>query len=175
MNKPPPYEKKVEFKELYPQLPVMAHEGDYRIVDDEDRIIERGQAETLIKMYPSSKSKKKASRLDTGGGLKIKRRMSFGDDQSDEEENLGAYDPAVRRILAKAEKKGNLGDKDSNDSEDGDSDDDWGCRGASASRGFFPEEASTRIDEHRQRAMKDIERSIDECITSLNRDPSPLV
>ncbi|KAE8280148.1 hypothetical protein D5F01_LYC22290 [Larimichthys crocea] len=183
-RKPPPYEKKVEFRELYLQLPVISQEGSFRIMDDEDRLIEFGQADTTIKMYPSSKSKKKITRLETkgGGGLRI-RRTNFGDntDQSDLEENLGGYDPAVRRILARVEKKGDKisgkkdmgkGDDSSNESEDGDSDEDWRSRGASASRGFF-HTSNTRIEEDRQRAVRDIEESIDDCMSSLLGTPSP--
>ncbi|XP_074493132.1 uncharacterized protein LOC141768728 [Sebastes fasciatus] len=177
---PPPYEKNVEFQELYPQLPVISQEGKYQIMDEEDRIIEFGQAETTIKMNPSSKSKKKTKRLETKGGLRI-RKKSFGDndDQSDSEENLGGYDPAVRRILARAEKKGDktlrkkdLGNDSSNESEDGDCDEDWESRDASASRGSYRGTSST-MSEDRQKTMREIERSIEECLSCLDRSPSP--
>ncbi|KAI3363948.1 hypothetical protein L3Q82_001555 [Scortum barcoo] len=107
VKKPPPYEKEVKFKEIYPQLPVICQEGNYRIRDDEDCIIEEGQAETTIKMYPTTKAKRRMRRLETEGGLRM-RRLEFGsdEDQSDLEEAMGGYDPAVRRMLAKAEKRG---------------------------------------------------------------------
>ncbi|XP_037622966.1 uncharacterized protein LOC119486724 [Sebastes umbrosus] len=180
VRKPPPYEKNVEFQELYPQLPVISQEGKYQIMDEEDRIIEFGQAETTIKMNPSSKSKKKTKRLETKGGLRI-RKKSFGDDvdQSDSEETLGGYDPAVRRILARAEKKGDktlrkkdLGNDSSNESEDGDYDEDWESGGASASRGSYLGTSST-MSEDRQKTMREIERSIEECLSCLDRSPSP--
>ncbi|KAI3374460.1 hypothetical protein L3Q82_006281 [Scortum barcoo] len=130
VKKPPPYEKEVKFKEIYPQLPVICQEGNYRIRDDEDRIIEEGQAETTIKMYPTTKAKRRMRRLETEGGLRI-RRLEFGsdEDQSDLEGAMGGYDPAVRRMLAKAEKRGSgtlrrkePEDDSSNESEYGESD-----------------------------------------------------
>ncbi|KAK5874641.1 hypothetical protein PBY51_019569 [Eleginops maclovinus] len=57
-------------------------------------------------MYPSAKSKKKTTRLETGGKLRIRRRNSEDDDQSDQGEAMGGHDPAVRQMLAKAEKRG---------------------------------------------------------------------
>lgn len=62
-KRPPPYEEEAEFKDVYPQLPVIIQEGGYCIRDEDERVIERGQAETTIKMTPSSKSKKKMTRL----------------------------------------------------------------------------------------------------------------
>ncbi|KAI3356026.1 hypothetical protein L3Q82_017298 [Scortum barcoo] len=59
VKKPPPYEKEVKFKEIYSQLPVICQEGNYRIRDDEDCIIEEGQAETTIKMYATTKAKRR--------------------------------------------------------------------------------------------------------------------
>ena len=61
VKKPPPYEKEVRFEEVYPQLPVISQEGTYHIRDEDGRTIERGQAETTIKTYPSSKSKKETA------------------------------------------------------------------------------------------------------------------
>ena len=59
VKNPPPYEKKAAFSKIYPQLPVISQEGKYQIIDNEDRVIEMGQAETTIKMYPHSKGQKK--------------------------------------------------------------------------------------------------------------------
>ncbi|KAI3352588.1 hypothetical protein L3Q82_005536 [Scortum barcoo] len=58
-------------------------------------------------MYPTTKAKRRMRRLETEGGLRI-RRLEFGsdEDQSDLEGAMGGYDPAVRRMLAKAEKRG---------------------------------------------------------------------
>ncbi|KAI3370343.1 hypothetical protein L3Q82_025112, partial [Scortum barcoo] len=61
VKKPPPYEKEVKFKEIYPQLPVICQEGNYRIRDDEDRIIEEGQAETTIKMQKQDEVQERLS------------------------------------------------------------------------------------------------------------------
>ncbi|KAF0047708.1 hypothetical protein F2P81_001341 [Scophthalmus maximus] len=83
-------------------------------------------------MNPSSKSKKKMTRLETKGRLRI-RKMEFrnDDDQLDSEEIMGGYDPVVRWKLARAERRGdeiwkkkNIGDYTSDESENGDSDGD---------------------------------------------------
>ncbi|KAE8299708.1 hypothetical protein D5F01_LYC02121 [Larimichthys crocea] len=176
-KKPPPYDKKVEFQEIYPQLPVMSQDGGYQIMDDEDRIIETGRADTLIRMYPSAKSKKTTLQRETKGASRY-RKTQVGDDtdQSDSEGNLGGYSSAVRRILARAERKGDKKPRkkalekeedDSNRSDEGDSDDGWGKKGASASRGFYPRSSSTGMEKDRQRAVKGIEESIEECISDL--------
>ncbi|KAL6470559.1 hypothetical protein MHYP_G00216780 [Metynnis hypsauchen] len=174
-RKPPPYEKEVKFEDIYPQLPVISQEGNYYIRDVDDRIIETGRAETTIKMYPSSKSKKKQRRFETKGVLRI-RRMESGDegDQSDCEIK-GGYDPAVRRILARAEKRGDKtwrkedsGDDSSDESENGDSDGDPESEGFS-SRAFCLATSSTRMEEDRQRVVKEVERSIEQCLSYLDK------
>ena len=162
---PPPYEIGTKSKKIYPQIPVISQEGDYRIRNEEDRIIETGQAETTITMYPRSKRKNKA-RFGSG-----KQRLDHGSesDQSDQEGSRGGYDPAVRRMLARAEIRGN---DSSNESEDGDRDEDWESRDASASRGSHLVTSST-MSKVRQKTMREIERSIDECLSCLDRSPSP--
>ncbi|KAI4880167.1 hypothetical protein NFI96_001818 [Prochilodus magdalenae] len=55
VKKTPPYEKEEKCEEIYPQLSVISQEGNYHSRNEDDRIIEMGQAETTIKMYPSSK------------------------------------------------------------------------------------------------------------------------
>jgi len=134
--RPPPYERGAELKKIYPQLPVTSQEGNYLIKDKDERILETGKAETTIKMYPNSKSEKKRAHLEMKGKLRNKR-MEFGDDdddddQSDLEEFMGGYDPAVRRILARAERrrgatgeKKDLRDDSSSESVNGDSDGNW--------------------------------------------------
>lgn len=62
VKKPPPYEKKMEFEDIYPQLPVISQKDNYHCKDEDSRIKEVGQAETIIKMYPSYKSKKKKTK-----------------------------------------------------------------------------------------------------------------
>ena len=154
VKKPPPYEKEVKFKEIYPQLPVISQEGEYRIRDEDDQIIEMGQAQTTIKTYPSSKSKKKTAHWEIKSGLRNWRKESGDDDdQHDLEGILGGYDPVVRRILARAERRGDRmckkkdrGDDTSNESENGDSDEEWESKGASALRGVYPATSSTRIE-----------------------------
>ena len=177
VQRPPPYEKKVEFKEVYPQLPVISQEGKYLITDEDERIIEEGKAETTVKMYPSSKSKRKSTHLETKGTLRI-RRMGFGDDddQSDREESMGGYDPVVRRILAKAEKRGSrTGRKkdvrviSSSESEKGDSDGDSESEDDPSSKWFYPTASSPRIEEDRPQTLEEIERSMDHCRTCLDK------
>ncbi|KAI4884634.1 hypothetical protein NFI96_014245, partial [Prochilodus magdalenae] len=106
--------------------------GGYHIRDEDGCTIERGQAEMTIKTYPTSKSKEETASVKTKRELRI-RRKDFGgdDDQSDLEEVMGGYDPAVRRMLSKAEKRGektrrreDSGDNSSDESENGDSDGD---------------------------------------------------
>ena len=181
VKRPPPYEKEVKFKDVYPQLPVISQEGNYRVRDDDDRTIEMGKAETTIRMYPSSKSKRKTSTLEARGRLSM-RRMEIGDDdddQSDSEQMIGGYDPEVRRMLARAERRGDrtwrtkdLGDASSNETENEDSDGEWETRGASSSRGFSPGTSSTRIEDHR-RVLDEVERSIDQCLSNLDKSTRP--
>ncbi|KAL6491476.1 hypothetical protein MHYP_G00018210 [Metynnis hypsauchen] len=96
------------------------------------------------------------------------------DDQSDCEIK-GGYDLAVRRILARAEKRGDKtwrkeesGDDSSDESENGDSDGDPESEGFS-SRAFCPATSSTRMEEDRQRAVKEVERSIEQCLSYLDK------
>ncbi|KAF0046097.1 hypothetical protein F2P81_002626 [Scophthalmus maximus] len=172
VKKPPPYEKEVKFKDIYPQLPVISQEGDYCIRDEDDQIIEIGQAETTIKMNPSSKSKKKMTRLETKGRLRIRKMEFRDDDDRDSEEIMGGYDPVVRRKLERAERRGdeiwkkkNRGDNTSDESENGDGDGDLVNKGALCSRGFYPATYSTRIEE--------VERSIDRCCLDLDKSTKP--
>lgn len=167
-KRPPPYEEEAEFKDVYPQLPVIIQEGDYCIRDEDERIIERGQAETTIKMNPSSKSKKKMTRLETKGRARF-RRMEDDDEQSDVEEIMGGYDPVIRRRLARAERRGDeswkkkdTGDQISDESEDGDSDEEWEIKGASCSRGFYP-----------PMTTEEIEKDMDRCISCLEKSTYP--
>ncbi|KAK6299147.1 hypothetical protein J4Q44_G00306570 [Coregonus suidteri] len=166
---PPPYEKEVKFKDVYPQLPVIIQEGDYCIRDEDEQIIERGQAETTIKMNPNSKSRKKTRCLETKGRVRF-RRMELDDDddddQSDSEEIMGGYDPVIRQRLARAERRGdgswkkkNTRYSSSDENEDGDNDEDLETKGASYSRGFYPTMTST----------EEIERDIDRCVSYLDK------
>ncbi|GLD74444.1 uncharacterized protein AKAME5_002577300 [Lates japonicus] len=104
-------------------------------------------------MYPSSKSKRKTIRL----GAK--------DDQSDSEEIVGGYDPKVRRILARVERRGDetwrtedSEDDSSSESENGDSN--WEDQIPLSSRGFFPAATSTGIEEEKRTALEEVEKSI---------------
>ena len=58
LGTPPPYEKDTKSGKLYPQLPVISHEGNYHLQDDNGQVLEEGQAETTIKMIPTTKKKK---------------------------------------------------------------------------------------------------------------------
>ena len=83
---------------------------------------------------------------------------------------MGGYDPVVRRILARAEKRG---DDTTNDSENGDSDEYSGTRTPSSSRRFCPATSSTKIEEDLQRTLRDVEISIDRCLCDLGRTGIP--
>lgn len=106
VQRPPPYEKEVELRELYPQLPVITQEGDYHITDDNDKIVEIGKAETTLKMYPGSKRKSKTVHFKAKDKIRVRKIDFEDDDQSDLEGAIGGYDPAVKKILARAERKG---------------------------------------------------------------------
>ncbi|KAK6322471.1 hypothetical protein J4Q44_G00072630 [Coregonus suidteri] len=169
---PPPYEKEAKFKDVYPQLPVIIQEGDYCIRDEDEQIIERGQAETTIKINPNSKSRKKTRCLETKGRARFRRMELYDDDddddddQSDSEEIMGGYDPVIRQRLARAERRGdgswkkkNTSDSSPDENEDGDNDEDLEIKGASYSRGFDPTMTST----------EEIERDIDRCVSCLDK------
>ena len=167
-QEPPPYAKGAKCEMIYPQLPVISQKGKYHIRDDEEQIIETGTAKTTIEMYPTSKSKKKASRLEARGELRIRRKTGAGDeDQSDSEENVGGYDPTVRRILARAERKGtkkvgretNSRVDSSIESENRDSENE----NPSTSRGFFPAATSTRRKKDKQWVLRHLEEEVTQC------------
>ena len=159
---------------------MIRHKGSYHLKDEDEQTIETGKARTTIKLYPSSKSKKKKAHLESRGGQRFRRMEMEDDSQSDLDETLGGYDPVVRRILAKAEKRGDklwrkedLGDDSSNESENGDSDGDLESKGPSLSRGFFLATSSTRLEEDEQRAIREIDRSIDQCLSYLDKSTGP--
>lgn len=170
VHKPPPYEK-----DVYPQLPVLNQEGGYVIRDDDDRIIEKGKAETVITMYPRSKSKKKPMRLEVG-----MRKLDLDDDDLSEEEVAGGYDPVIRRMLAKAERRGGktgkgraLREEGTNESENGDSEEEDECEGASFSGGLYSSTLTAKEGKDRRQTLSDIDRSIDECFAFLDKATTP--
>jgi len=179
---PPPYDYGVNLKEIYPQLPVISQEGNYYIKDENERIIEVGKAETIIKTYPGPKSKKKMARLEARSPLMVKRLQirEDDDDQSDLEEDMGGYDPAVRRILARAERRGDRTgrkkdspDDTSEESENGDSNGDSESEGPSCSGGTPATTSSSRLEEDRVQTLKEIEKSIRECLIQLDMPIQP--
>lgn len=94
VKSPPPYEKEVEYTPVYPQLPVINHEGKYKIKDDYKQTVEKGKAKTIIHMYPSSKNKTKKTYMDNRTN------------DSDTDGAIGGYNPTIKRMLTKAEKRG---------------------------------------------------------------------
>ncbi|KAI3369508.1 hypothetical protein L3Q82_007494 [Scortum barcoo] len=113
-------------------------------------------------MYPTTKAKRRMRRLETEGRLRM-RRLEFGsdEDQSDLEGAMGGYDPAVRRMLAKAEKRGSgtlrrkePEDDSSNESEYGESDLDSERETSLSWRRSSPASCSTRVEEDRQRTIE---------------------
>lgn len=183
VKKPPTYEKVVNFKEIYPQLPVISQKGNYYITDDDECFPDKqtsrktGQAETTIKMFPDSKSKKKMAHLKTKGRLRISR-FEIGDDgdQSETEGAIGGYDLLVRRLLEKAEKRGDTrwrkkvrGDDSSTESEKGGSDGDLEDDDSSFLRRFLPTVSSTRVEEEIRQALKEVQETIDDCLFHLDQ------
>ncbi|KAM3607523.1 uncharacterized protein V6R79_009164 [Siganus canaliculatus] len=173
IKNPPPYEKEVKFKEIYPQLPVISQEGNYQVINDNDQVIETGKAETTIKMYPSVKRKTKSKSQTSKGSLRVRRMQWQEDDQSDSEENRGGYDPVVRSILAKAEKRGekswstrDVDNDSSNESQNGSSNED--SEDEDLLKRFYPVASSTSIGEDRRQALRGIEKSIEQCLFDLD-------
>ncbi|KAI3360412.1 hypothetical protein L3Q82_002253 [Scortum barcoo] len=127
-------------------------------------------------MYPTMKAKRRMRRLETEGGLRIRRLESGSDeDQSDLEGAMGGYDPAVRRMLAKAEKRGSRilrrkepEDDSSNESECGESDGGPERETSLSWRRSSPASCSTRVKEDRQRVLREVERSIGQCREELD-------
>ncbi|CAJ1053307.1 uncharacterized protein LOC118470224 isoform X1 [Xyrichtys novacula] len=159
-----------------PTLLVIKREGVYHIKDEEEQMIETGTAKTTIKMYPSSKSKKKTGHPAARGEQKY-RKIEMGDDsQSDSEEAIGGYDPAVRNILARAEKRGgkSLRKKEpvkdtSEESEDNDRDEESDSEESSYSLWSTPRTEA----EERHKALRRIEKRIDKCYGNLSSATSP--
>lgn len=76
--------------------------------------------------------------------------------------------------MARAERRGgkswrkkDLGNDSSTESEDGDSDEEWESEDPSISRGILSKASSPRVDEDKQQALKEVERSIDQCCALL--------
>ncbi|XP_047446550.1 uncharacterized protein LOC125011393 isoform X3 [Mugil cephalus] len=181
VQRPPPYKKEMELREVYPQLPVISQEGNYHIKNEAEQVIEVGKAETTIRMYPSTKSKKQTTHLETGGRLRIKR-MDFGEveDQSDEEEAMGGYDPAVRRLLARAERRGGktgrrmeLRDDSEveNESENDDSDEDLERESPTLLKSAKIKTAYR--EEERRQILREVEENIDRCCRCLDKCTTP--
>ncbi|KAE8279991.1 hypothetical protein D5F01_LYC22126 [Larimichthys crocea] len=135
---PPPYEKKAESKSvtIYPQIPVLSQDGTYTVEDDERRVIEEGKATTTIVMRPYTKSKKpvKIEKKAKERGLRKTTLKKYDYDSDDDTRTIGGYDPSVKKILARAERRGrkSLGKAgakgaDTSDSDNGDGDSDWEC------------------------------------------------
>ena len=109
---PPPYEKKVEAEaktiNVYPQLPMLNHDGAYHITDDENRVLETGNATTTIVMRPVVKAKNPEKKNKMAKQSKSERVtfMNYESDSDDDAGRIGGYDPSVKKILARAEKKG---------------------------------------------------------------------
>lgn len=93
----PLYEAEVKYIDVYPQLPVLSHKGKYNIKDEDSQTVEEGKAKTVMHIYPTRKTRKD----------NICKKLFLGDeDSSGTDEAVGGYDPAIKRMLAKAEKRG---------------------------------------------------------------------
>jgi len=139
----PRCEEEKKPKKVYPQLPVMSQDGNYLVRDSEDQITERGQAETTITMYPNSERKKTTGWGTETGWMELREES----DESDQEEDVGGYDPKVKRMLARAERRG---DGTTKDNEKGDSD-----------------------EEDPQMTVREVEISIDRYLCDLKKTDRP--
>ncbi len=173
IQKPPPYKKETELRELYPQLPVISQEGDYCITDDNDRIIETGKAETTLKMYPSTKGKVKTIHVQPKSSMWARKIDFEGDEgQTDVEGVMGGYDPVIRRILASAEKKGvKVGKKrcatGNRESEWEESDEEQGGEGPSYVEYLEKKFLAKKEEKDRQQCLKEITDEMDNCFSRL--------
>lgn len=136
----PRHEEEKKPKRVYPQLPVMSQKGSYLVRDSEDQITERGRAETTITTYPTSGRKKTTDWETEVDWVELSDEEI---DESDEEEDVGGYDPKVKRTLARAERRG---DRTTQDNEEEGSD-----------------------EEDTQRTVREVEVSIDRLLRDLKK------
>ncbi|XP_047448301.1 uncharacterized protein LOC125012407 [Mugil cephalus] len=136
-------------------------------------------------MYPSTKSKKKTTRLETGGRLRIKR-MDFGEveDQSDEEEAIGGYDPAVRRLLARAERRGGTTGRRMELRDESEGEGESGSENEIENEDSDEESESPTLlksakiktayrEEERRQILREVEENIDRCCRCLDKCITP--
>lgn len=164
LKNPPPY-KEAGYTDIYPQLPVIKQKGNYSIKDEDDKILERGKAKTTVKMYPTAKTKAKSvEAIDH-----LVRKLELGDhEDSDSEAIAGGYAPAIKKMLARAEKLGaklrrreKSGREPSDDSSDTNSEED------------SDEDQSSSSE--RQKSFKALKKKIAECRSDISQARTPEV
>ncbi|KAM3624267.1 uncharacterized protein V6R79_021278 [Siganus canaliculatus] len=124
---PPPYEKD-KHRSLYPQLPFLTTEGRYSMENEDSQLMETGRAKTTIVLAPETKSKKQpklssgpfrtSSKGATGSGKDGAETWTGHElSSNDKGKCIGGYDPAIKKILARAERKGQKGNREQTSSD----------------------------------------------------------
>ncbi|KAI3367263.1 hypothetical protein L3Q82_008150 [Scortum barcoo] len=130
-------------------------------------------------MYPSTKSKGEKSHLKRGSGKRSRRIEISSNAQSDTDEALGGYHPAIKRILAKAEqregrsrKKIDLRDDSTSESEDGDSNGGSEDECTPLIRRSTPRSLDDPMEESRLQALRHVEAQKEQCFAELENASS---
>lgn len=133
---PPPYETKSESTSLYPQLPLLTTEGRYSLENDDHQILETGRATTTIVMTPETKSKQRPTSSASGGPCTLKTQLKDKDadgkkktlksirEDSNDDIFIGGYAPSIKKLLARAERRGKKTSNARKTPDPSDSDDD---------------------------------------------------
>ncbi|XP_037118767.1 uncharacterized protein LOC119129524 [Syngnathus acus] len=168
VKSPPPYDVS-DKRDVYPQLPIVNQEGSYQLETEDKGIVETGRARTTIVMRPSLTHKKNKTRHATEGRQGSTKRELQDDSQSDTEGEAGGYDPVIKSILRRAEKKGRTpgkktrARKDVSGTESGSCEDSWGDECP------VPTSRSTPValEDWRRTALRSIEARKEQCLEEL--------
>ena len=179
---PQPYEKKSENTSLYPQLPLLTTEGRYCVEDEDNRILETGRAKTTIVMTPETKSKHRRGfsparegpssvetrlKRSTGKGKKKKKTSkSIKRDSGEDKRCVGGYASSIKKILARAERRGKRASnpKRASDSSTSDSDDDSETSASSENS------ESSKEDEEALEERRMTDEQVDGLISTMEED-----
>lgn len=123
--------------------------------------MEEGKAKTVTYMYPTKSKPRKTWKDDVHKTLPLE-----DDDESGMDEAIGGYDPAIKHVLAKAEKRGNKSEKrikscrvstDENSESDTDENPD----------------SNSSSSEEKPPSLRDLERSIEQCRSDMSMTGNP--
>ena len=175
---PPPYEKSGERPSVYPQLPLLTTEGRYSVEDGDQQLLETGKAKTTIMMVPDVKSKRQPSAATAAKEAspaktrpkgtreyrkaKMKKLRSVRLSSSDNDRCIGGYSTPIKRILARAERRGmrSCATKETQSSDTNDSDND-------SNESTSSQESGTELEEGDLREL--MEEEIDSMKDDLNQ------